>query len=334
MFKADIIKLFKSKFFYIILTILFAFIIYGVIDFNNNYNLSFTYSGYGITKYESKEDLLKFKQNQETIIIDLEEELNDTSLTRDEIKEIKESLSDHNIKIKICDYLIENDISYNEYMDFLGTCSKAIDNSFSATYYIYCVLYYALPFVMSLLAIFLISYDFHKGTYKFLYSTNVSRTKVAKNKYVVLLFISTIVSIICFFTTMFISFNFGCTSGKVIFANNDSIFALNYLEFYLISSLDVLFRTILISSFIYGITLFFKYFYVPLIFCLIILITNIFVYFNTNHIMQLLNNGLFTLYLGGNYYNFYIIIYLLIFILLASLTLILGKIRFNKCNFK
>lgn len=334
MFKAEIVKLFKSKFSYIILAFLFAFIIYGVIDFNNSYNLSFTYSGYGISKYESKEDLLKFKQNEETIIIELEEELNDTILTSDEIKELNESLSCHNAKIKICDYLIENDISYNEYMDFLGTCSKAIDSSFSATYYIYCVLYYALPFVMSLLAIFLISYDFHMGTYKFLYSTDVSRTKLAKNKYIVLLFISTIVSIVVFLVTMCISFNYGSASGKVIFANNDSIFALNYLEFYLMSSLDVLFRTILISSFIYGITLFFRYFYIPLIFCLIILITNIFVYFNTNHILQLLNNGLFTLYLGGNTHNFYILIYLLIFLLLASLSLLLGKIRFNKCNFK
>ncbi len=334
MFKAEIIKLFKSKISYIFLFILFAFILYGVIDFNNNYTFTIYHSGYGIAKYDSKEQLLKFKTDAETIIVELEEELNDETLTEGQRDAIEDSIYEYNKRIRIYNYLIDNDISYTDYMDFTGTCLRAEDNAFSALYWIYDVLYYILPFVLSLFAIYIFSTDFHKGTYKFLYSTNVSRTKIIKNKYFVILFTSVIISLICFLASLIISLNFGSPQGKVIFVNNDSIFSLNYFSFYLLSSLDILFRTISLVSVIYGITLISKYAYIPLIFAAVILIINIFAVFNGNTLLLLLDDGLYALYLYGNSKNYYLIIYVLIFLLIPLITSVLGVKKFKTVDLK
>ena len=279
MYKNELFKVIKTKVFFI-----FVFVIIIILGlsglFFESYSDGSTFdSYYGVLKYESIDDLRIHYNNNETHILDLKESFNITNSSRrrqiiEQQIEIKEKLS------MIYQYLIDNpEIKYEQYYDY-GSIND-LSNQEALSFFSYLTNYalFIIIFGMAIISSLIVVNDFSNGTYKFLYTSNVSRTKMVLIKYSVTTSIS--IALTLLITLIGISgglIAYGIPDKIVIFASNSNVFSVNWIGYTILIFINYIQIILLISSIIFFLSLFFKSNLISIIIAVVFLFLTIVAY--------------------------------------------------------
>lgn len=248
MFKAELKKTFRDKIIYLLIIVLMVSLIYCIIIYTYNATLdSYKFYGYNIIKYENKEDLSQLKN-------DISAQLLDTN-------DLDEEYINELVRLnEIYSYLEKNSISYSEIMEYDGLDIDFYSNRFSFFRHMTQYLKIILAVVLGILASLLVTMDFQKGTYKFVYSRSISRLKIIKTKLFVWLFfafIFLIVSFILIFCTSYL-FKDSTTAATIIYATRDNVFSAGFFSFMMLEFANLTVYVIFYGLIVFGISLFYK----------------------------------------------------------------------------
>ena len=336
MIKGELFRLTKCKVYIILFAVLAVIMVFIVWDYDNSFYYQTAYNGYGISRYEI-EDLPDIIAEYTEEIAECEAELADPQLIAAQREYLEETLDGLKTQLNVYNYLYKHGIAYSDYQDFAGMYNYYGDNAISAFATFGGELTAVLPVVFSFLAIWLMAWDYFRGTYKFLYSTQTPRKKIAAGRYVCWLIVTSAGVLLCCVAALCLGYMFGSGGGTVIFANASGAFGLNTFGVFCLEFADILFRTVVIGSVSFGLSLLFRNVILPAIPPLIMLTGSLFTFVIGEEVSPFLS-----VLMGGLPYTFiaectralYILYVVLIGLVFAAVCLLCGGFRFIKRDLK
>lgn len=332
--KGEFFRLFKSKSYFILFGIVAIIMICIVCDYNNQFYYQNGYNGYGIVRYDIDE-LPQLISEYEQALSEDERRL-EGNLTTIERENLINQIDGIQTQLNVYRYLYEHDIPYNEYRDFAGMRNYYGDNAISA-FTTFCErLTSVLPFCLSIFAIWMIAWDYFRGTYKFLYSTQTPRIKIMAGRYLTWLIISaTCVLLVCT-VAMCLGFLFGGAGGIVIFANASGAFGLNTFGIFCFEFVDILFRTLIIGSICFGFSLLVRNILIPVLPSAVMFIGSFFAYASSeiSTFLSVLLGGFQFAFIMGGMQTLYILYAILMGVTFALACLLCGTAGFLKRDLK
>lgn len=328
--KGEFFRLLKSKIYFILLAILVIVIACLVYDYNNHFYYQNGYNGYGIVRYDIDE-LPQLISEYEQALVEDEGRL-EGNLTTIERENLINEIDSLQTQLNVYRYLYAHKIPYDEYQDFAGMRNYYGDNAISA-FATFCErLTAVLPFCFSIFAIWMIAWDYFRGTYKFLYSTETPRKKIIAGRYLTWLILSASCVLLICVAAMCLGFLFGGAGGIVIFANASGAFGLNTFGVFCFEFADILARTILIGSMSFGLSLLWRNVVFPILLSLIVFIASFFAYMSSeiSTFLSVLLGGFPFAFIMGGMQTLYILYSCMIFMALAIIFMVCGGIRFSK----
>lgn len=336
MIKGELFRLAKCKVYIILFAVLAVIMVCLVWDYDNSFYYCTGYNGYGISKYEI-EDLPDIIAEYKEELEECEAALADTQPAAVQREYLEELVDGLNTQINIYSYLYAHGIAYSDYQDFAGMFGNYGDNAISAFATFCGQLTAALPAVFSVLAIWIMAWDYFRGTYKFLYSTHTPRIKIAAGRYLTWLAVAAAGVLLCCIAALCLGYMFGSGGGIVIFANASVAFGLNTFGIFCLEFADILFRTLAIGTVSFGLSLLFRNVILPAIPPLAIIAGSLFTYVISEEVSPFL-----AVLAGGMPYTFiaegtaviYILYAALIGLAFAAVCLLCGGVRFVKRDLK
>lgn len=176
--------------------------------------------------------------------------------------------------------------------------------------------------------------DFSSGTYKFIYSTSTSRKKIILTRYSMWIVMALGLTLITCGLMTGLSFMFGNAQGTVIFANLTTVFEMNFFELCLFETANILFRTILIGTVVFAVSLMAKNIVVPLTLNAAWCVGGYLTYISEVPFLNVLINGFSYAFSVIGASTIYILYYFLSAIAVTLLISCIGIFIFLKRDFK
>lgn len=254
--RGELFRLLRSGAFFIAAAVLTAVLVCLALDYDGRFYYQTGYNGYGIVRYEA-EDLPALIAGCEEQIAE-NERLLAGPLTESEREYLSEETAGLRTQRSVYRFLEKHEIAYADYQDFAGLRDQYGDNAISA-FFTFCErLSAVLPLVFSVFAVWMIAWDWLRGTYKFLYSTQVPRKAIAAGRWLAWLAAAAGGSLLCCAAALCLGFLFGGGGGAVVFANASGAFALRLFGVFCLETADILFRTVAVGSLSFGLALLWK----------------------------------------------------------------------------
>ncbi|MCD7729243.1 MAG: hypothetical protein LUI60_04955 [Clostridia bacterium] len=252
MFKQEFKKIFKTGIMPAIIAVLAVLIILLCVGFAQTFTFGNRYRAYGISEYQSQEELLALITETEENIESLEYSLETDWLSDEDYTELENRIDRQKLRLNVYNYLYEKGISYSDYNDYGGIRAQTKDNAFCAFTWLMQICSFALPLAMGFAAAVLMPADFHSGTYKYLYSSSVPRKKFIWTRYLVWLACVAGISLIVCAACAFLGLMYGSASGVIVYATSSSAFGLNYIGTVALESLSALIKVLTYGTIVFG----------------------------------------------------------------------------------
>ncbi len=338
MINAELKKILKSGILGFIIILIVALCVYAVIDFDNIFKYGSGGSGYGIHRYDNMEEVADLLEETDESIAEVEAELSSPTVSNSDNREhreyLEQLLSELKTESNIYRYILEKNISYEDYNDFAYVNAYKYDSAFSAATDIYRQVNYFLPFILALLSAVIMPLDFHTGTYRIIYSTSTPRKKVIASRYLTWLITAAVFTLLVCGAVAALSFMFGGAQGSVIFANLTSVFTMNYFGLCAFETVSILFRSLIVGSIIFAVSLFFKNAVVPVVVDVALCAAAYTAYFSEMPFLNVLLNGFVYAFKGAGASTIYILYVALIWLAAAAALLVFGSAWFIKRDLK
>lgn len=246
MIGGELRRLFQLKTFYLLLAVIAGALALLSYMYGENFSYQSGYNGYGIVKYEMNDLPAWIKDCEERI--DEDEKLLAEPITQTERERLEQEICSVKTQLNVYRYLWKNNITYGEYQDFAGIGGCYGDSALSSFVAFSHKLTAVLPFMFALFAVWLTEWDFFRGTYKFLYSSDVPRKRIVAARYLGWLVVAVCGVILSCSAAALIGFSYGSGKGAVFFANPSVAFRLNFFGLFLFETADILYRTVVFGS--------------------------------------------------------------------------------------
>lgn len=334
MIKAEFRKLIKTGLIFMTALLVIILCTVNSVLFYNNFDYGANGSGYGIRRYQSIDDANELLHETENNISEINDILQNQAVLPNDKTYYEKLLSELKLEAEIYSYIIENNITFEAYNDYAHISETKYDSAFSAFSYFARNLNYFLPFIVALLGAIVMPLDFHNGTYKFLYSSSVSRKKILGARFIVFLIFSLAIACLACISSMAIAFSFGNGSGAIVFANLSTVVQMNFAEFFLFETANILFRTMIIGCIIFASSLLMRNIFLPVFLDIAICIGGYVAYFAAQPLLNILFIGYNQAFLCVGAISIYCLYYFMITIGIALLCGLGGAIRFLKRDLK
>lgn len=322
MLKNEIKKCFLDGTIWISLILIVFGVVYIFADFYvNSTNSDYPISGYGIEKYDSEEDLIALRDR---IKAELLEDWGDPERD-DRLRTL----------LNIYDLLIEKDIAYHSIVDYVGVSVEKRQNGFSFFRFSIILLKTILSLSVGIFASLIVVTDFQRGTYKFLYTRNVSRLKVIWYKAIwVMVFCALAVLVSASICAIF-GFNAYDNSGikYIIIANQSGAKVLNPLQFICLDTAILLQYTAFYSVLIFSLSLFLKNSVVSVLLNGAVYVLIFICYLIDNIFVLNASQGIFSVFEFASSSNSYIGYAMGIYIVVIALITVLSVLSFRRRDF-
>lgn len=334
MLKAELKRLLRSRVFYVVLVLIVGMFVYLCAEYYNSFTSNTIRSGYGIKKYATADEVLSYIDEEEENLLEAYALLDDETLSAADRREVRLYISETETRINVYQYIIGNGIAYEDYRDYAGTYCVAADNAFSA-FSRFCHsdgLLCFLPFIMGILAACMMPMDFHCGTYRILYANGTDRGTVIRTRYGAWALCALAASALCCLAAALLALCYGSAAGTLILANDEVVFSMNYIGVVAMESFDVIFRTLTAGTLVFGVSLFVKQVYAPLIVNVACLVP-VFAYLGDYPSVNMLLQGIYYCFAGMGASIYHIFAYIALGIVLAAIVYLSGRIRFSSRDF-
>ena len=281
MIKAELRRLWKSGIILALLLLTAILLIAEAVVFANQFDYSRKGSGYGIREYRSETEVLELLDEARESLKEIEEKLSSGKLIEADKKYYSELAEELRVQINIYQYISETNLPYREYVDYLHIRQYREDNSFSAFTHFCADLSFFVPFIFALLAAIFMPWDFHKGTYKFLYSTSRKRLEILLPRFLTWLIVATLGAFLSSVFSALLAFLFGGAQGSVLFANLSTVFRANYIGVFFLETANILLRTLVAGVVVFGVGLMVRNIFVPLVVNAILCVGSYILYFTS-----------------------------------------------------
>lgn len=245
-------------------------------------------SSYGVIPFEDSEELQAHLDNNEEYISELYGRLevttdsNRRSLIEKEIRH-RERLS------LIYRYLQSHQIPYSQYYDFGSLTNRGYEDNFSFFVFVTTFPIIIMVVGIAVLSALIVTNDFTIGTYKFVYTSGVSRTKVVLVKLEVILALLFSSCLLILLAGLAFGLLLYGNSGKyMIMASYSTVFHVGITGYFFLSLLNFFSLGLFICGIIFFISLFFKNNVISLVVSAILL----FLFLNGYNIFEYQNQDL------------------------------------------
>lgn len=337
MIKAELRRLWKSGIIPALILLIAILLVVETVVFADQFDYSRKGSGYGIRDYRSETEALELLDEARESLKEIESKLSSGKLIEADEKYYSELAEELRVQINIYQYISETDLSYEEYVDYLHIRQYREDNAFSAFTHFCADLSFFVPFIFALLAAIFMPWDFHKGTYKFLYSTSRKRFEILLPRFLTWLIVATLGAFLSSVFAALLAFLFGDAQGSVLFANLSTVFRANYIGVFFLETANILLRTLVAGVAIFGIGLMVRNIFVPLVANAILCIGSYILYFTSIQsgvFMDTLLCGVTQVFIDFGATNILLLYVLLIYIGAMALSSVLGVGIFLKRDLK
>ena len=289
LYRKELKKTVFSKTFILFFSVILISIIISIYFFYSTLESEPYTSSYGVIPYDDYEQLQAHLNHNEEYIselygqLEVTADLNRRSLIKNEIRH-RERLS------LIYKYLQSHpEISYSKYYDFGSLTNSGYEDNFS--FFVFITTYPIIFMIVGIavLSSLIVTNDFTNGTYKFVYTSGVSRTKIIFAKlstFITLLFSSCLLILLIGLIFGFIQY--GYDKKYLIMASYRNVFHVGISGYFFLSFLNYLSLGIFICGIIFFISLFFKNNIISLTICAILL----FLFLNGYNLFAHLNEKL------------------------------------------
>lgn len=337
MIKAELRRLWKSGIIPVLFLLTAILLVVEAIIFADQFDYSRKGSGYGIREYRSETEVLELLDETRASLEEIEEKLNSGKLIEADEKYYMELAEELRVQINIYQYISDTDLPYEEYVDYLHIRQYREDNAFSAFTHFCADLSYFVPLIFAILAAIFMPWDFHKGTYRFLYSTSRKRLTIILPRFLTWLIVAFGGTLISCSTAALIAFLFGGARGAILFANLSGVFRTNYIGVFFLETANVLLRTLVVGVIVFGIGLMVRNIFVPLAADALLCISSYVLYFaniQSSAFIDTLLCGVTQLFIDFGATNILLLYALLIQVGAMTIFSLIGALIFLKRDLK